>query len=133
MLIHTGLASLLMYRLLVVLLVLLSLPAISQEVLEGFYKDLYVDAGSYLTNRRSLPSADSLGLSYEYLATSDESLTRRILAGSPEDSNGRRRIHGMRYAPGEWAIRSSLTFDPERFLSARKRGQRGINSYPGQK
>lgn len=63
----------------------LMLPA---QALEGYYKDLFVDAGAGLTSSHILPAADTLGLSWERVSTSSRSLTLRIMAGEAVDSNG---------------------------------------------
>ena len=55
---------------------------------DGFYKDLFMDGGTGLTHRTRLYAAESLALSYEYLAKDDSALLRRIVIASPEDSNG---------------------------------------------
>ena len=59
---------------------------------EGFYKDLFMDGGDNLTSRTSLPAAELLGLSMEYLATGDANLTLKIMVetddGSWDDDNG---------------------------------------------
>jgi len=75
---------------------------------EGFYKDLFMDGGAKLTNRTSLPAADLLGLSMEYLATSDVNLTLKIMVetddGSWDDDNG-----ALLYPDGEPRFRCIYT------------------------
>jgi Concanavalin A-like lectin/glucanases superfamily/Bacterial pre-peptidase C-terminal domain/Biotin-protein ligase, N terminal len=58
---------------------------------EGYYKGLFMDSGINLTSRKTLPSADLLGLSMEYLAAGDgdEATQRRVMIGSSTDENGR--------------------------------------------
>lgn len=63
---------------------------------ESYYKDIFLDAGIGLTSRKSLAAANYLKLSLEGIsfsrsgATTDEyKLQNEIIAGSPEDLNGR--------------------------------------------
>jgi hypothetical protein len=69
---------------------LFSIPVFCSYVnaVEGYYKDLFMDGGVSLTSRESLPAADYLGLSMEYLATSDQLLQNSILLGNSDDTNG---------------------------------------------
>jgi len=55
---------------------------------EGFYKELFMDGGVNLTSRTSLPSADALNLSMEFLATGDDSLQHHIMIENANDHNG---------------------------------------------
>lgn len=61
---------------------------------EGFFKDVFVDGGVFLTGRRTLAAADHLGLSVEFLATpfqpdpGDLALQTAKLTGDDNDSNG---------------------------------------------
>jgi len=65
---------------------------------EGFYKDLFMDGGIRLTHRTTLPSATTLGLEMEFLATgaevdeiataSDTAIQIAIMSQSEEDANG---------------------------------------------
>ncbi len=68
----------------------LSSPA--QAVLEGYYKDLFMDGGANLTSRTTLPAAALLGLSMEYLATSNATDQNTIMVqmdnGDWQDDNG---------------------------------------------
>jgi len=61
-------------------------------VIEGYYKDLFMDGGKNLTSRTSLPAAALLGLSMEYLATGDANLTLKVMVetddGDWQDDNG---------------------------------------------
>ncbi len=56
---------------------------------EGFYKDLFMDGGVHLTSRTTLPAADTMGLSWEYLATESVPYQNGVLIGDEDDSNGR--------------------------------------------
>ncbi|MBN1127326.1 MAG: pre-peptidase C-terminal domain-containing protein [Sedimentisphaerales bacterium] len=69
-------------------IILLTYPLNSARAIEGYYKDLFMDGGINLTHRTSLPAADYLGLSMEYLATSDQLLQNDILLGNSNDYNG---------------------------------------------
>jgi hypothetical protein len=58
---------------------------------EGYYKDLFMDSGVELSSRKSLPAADALGLSMEYIAVGDSGEVRqnRWLVSNPDvDDNG---------------------------------------------
>ena len=54
----------------------------------GFYKDLFMSSGVNLSSRKSLPGAESLGLSYEYYAGKDVEIQNRLMTGDEHDSNG---------------------------------------------
>ena len=62
----------------------------------GFYKDVFMDGGCYLTSRTSLPATDYLGISLEYFASAENSkltktdtlIQHKIFTGSEEDTNG---------------------------------------------
>jgi len=54
---------------------------------EGYYKDLFMDGGVGLTSRTSLYAADGLGLSMEYLATSDEDIQSMVMISNENDAN----------------------------------------------
>ena len=62
----------------------------------GYYKDLFMDGGIYLTSRRTLPATDFLGLSLEFFASNknkeltqqDTLIQTNIFCGSKEDTNG---------------------------------------------
>ena len=55
---------------------------------EGFYKDAFMDGGTGLTQRTKLYAAESLGLSYEYLAREDSATLQYIMVANPDDANG---------------------------------------------
>ena len=60
--------------------------------LQGFYKDVFMDAGVYLTTRYSLPAVDHLGLSLESVSCTDilDTLWQNtIISGEEIDLNGR--------------------------------------------
>lgn len=67
----------------------------------GYYKDLFMDSGIYLTSRRDLPAADALGLSMEKFVSAshkaadstritqvDTVIQTMLLGGNPLDENG---------------------------------------------
>lgn len=62
----------------------------------GYYKDVFMDGGIYLTSRRTLPAADFLGLQLDFFASAanneltkvDTLLQHKIFTGSEEDVNG---------------------------------------------
>jgi len=54
----------------------------------GFYKDLFMSSGVNLSSRKSLPAAESLGLSYEYYAGKDAEIQNRLMTGDEHDTNG---------------------------------------------
>lgn len=66
------------------MLVLLSLSSGA----EGFYKDLFMDSGSWLTHRTRLYAAESLGLTMEFNAKQDTLILRHIMVANLEDVNG---------------------------------------------
>lgn len=55
---------------------------------EGFYKDLFMDSGSWLTHRTRLYAAESLGLTMEFNAKQDTGILRYIMVANPDDANG---------------------------------------------
>lgn len=55
---------------------------------EGFYKDLFMDGGAWLTHRTRLYAAESLRLDYEFIAVQDTLLLRHVMVGNSEDANG---------------------------------------------
>lgn len=60
--------------------------------LQGFYKDVFMDAGVYLTTRNSLAAAKYLGYSLESISCSevtDTAWQNTIIAGDVSDTNGR--------------------------------------------
>ena len=57
----------------------------------GFYKDIFMDAGVYLTTRKTLPAATYLGYSLESVSCSSESdavWQNTVIGGDKEDLNG---------------------------------------------
>ena len=59
---------------------------------QGFYKDVFLDAGVYLTTRNSLAAASFLGYTLESVSCTnipDTLWQNNIIAGSQEDENGR--------------------------------------------
>ena len=71
------------------LICLFSLTGAGLTQSEGFYKDLFLDGGVELYSRDEFFAADSLGLSWEYLATEDTDLQEQVLIGEAIDLNGR--------------------------------------------
>lgn len=60
--------------------------------LQGFYKDVFMDAGVYLTTRNTLHAATYLGYSLESVSCSnvaDTAWQNTVIGGSDEDLNGR--------------------------------------------
>jgi hypothetical protein len=55
---------------------------------EGYYKDLFMDGGVSLTSRLTLPAADSLEMSMEFIATSNLSVQSTIMISNAIDANG---------------------------------------------
>lgn len=62
----------------------------------GFYKDVFMDAGAYLTSHRSLSAVSHLGYTMEYVncprkgvSEVDTAWQNSIIGGCEEDSNGR--------------------------------------------
>ena len=81
----------------------LGIAALAQTGTEGYYKDLFMDSGIYLTSRQrdALPCAEGLGLSMEefvsasHKAADSTAITSRdtilqsyMIAGNPLDENG---------------------------------------------
>ncbi|MBT4694245.1 MAG: hypothetical protein HOB73_12945 [Planctomycetaceae bacterium] len=60
----------------------------SSSLPSGFYKDLFMSSGVNLSSRKSLPAAESLGLSYEYYAGKDAETQNRLMTGDQHDTNG---------------------------------------------
>ena len=56
----------------------------------GYFKDLFMDGGTYLTSRvaSEFPSMPYLGWEFDYLATSDSAFQNRIMVESDIDLNG---------------------------------------------
>ena len=55
---------------------------------DGFYKDIFMDSGKYLTSRKILHAAESLSLSYEYYAGVDQRKQNELMVKSVYDANG---------------------------------------------
>jgi len=55
---------------------------------DGFYKDIFMDSGKYLTSRKVLHAAESLSLSYEYYAGADQRKQNELMINSHYDPNG---------------------------------------------
>lgn len=58
----------------------------------GFYKDIFMDAGVYLTTRNTLAAASYIGYSLESVSCTkvkDTSWQNSVIAGNKEDENGR--------------------------------------------
>ena len=55
---------------------------------EGFYKDIFMSGGKNLTSRKTLHAAESLGLAYEYYASSNAAWQNQMLIGNSADENG---------------------------------------------
>lgn len=54
----------------------------------GYYKDVFMDGGCYLTSRTSLPACPYLGWTLDFLATSDSLLQEKVMVKSNNDKNG---------------------------------------------
>lgn len=62
----------------------------------GYYKDVFMDGGIYLTSRRELPAADFLGLQWDFFASAknkqltkvDTLIQTNIFCGCEDDTNG---------------------------------------------
>lgn len=55
---------------------------------EGYYKTLFMDGGVGLNNLMTLPAADYLGYTWEYLATNTVSIQTRVMIKNDYDDNG---------------------------------------------
>lgn len=74
--------------------VILKELGVKQDVpLQGFYKDVFMDAGAFLTTRNTLAAATYLGYSLESVSCSEEeddkTWQNAIIAGDADDANGR--------------------------------------------
>ena len=58
------------------------------EAVEGFYKTLFMDGGVGLSEMRTLPAADYLNYSMEYLATNTVSVQTKVMIKNDNDDNG---------------------------------------------
>lgn len=61
---------------------------------QGFYKEIFMNGGVFLSSRKTLPSAPFLGVEMEFFASAknknetDSLLQQKIFCGSEEDTNG---------------------------------------------
>ncbi len=55
---------------------------------EGYYKEIFMDGGVNLTSRTTLPAADNLGLSMEYIATDNKTIQSSVIISNMHDDNG---------------------------------------------
>ena len=110
-----------------------SIVLIAQDNTKGYYKDLFVDGGIYLTSRNDLPAARFLNLSMEaficspqevdnkvYYNHSDSLLQEQIFGGSPIDENGI-----LLYPDGQPRFRMIYTNGGRSWKHARTVGQAG--------
>ena len=73
------------------LTILVASPTNAQE---GYYRDIFIDGGCYLTARQSLPAAELLGLTQEALALpyeptdAHEEIQADKIVGTEDDTNG---------------------------------------------
>lgn len=76
------------------LVIILVIPvSISNDIFgqsrtEGYYKDLFMDGGVNLTSRKTLPAAEYLNLSMEYIATGNENIQSYVMIFNSHDHNG---------------------------------------------
>ena len=54
----------------------------------GFHKEVFMDAGNYLTQRTALSAAKMLGWEMDFMTTEDSLLQRSIVVESDDDENG---------------------------------------------
>lgn len=54
----------------------------------GFFKDIFSDGGVSLTSRLYMDAPELLGLSIEYLCTSDDSVQSEVMISNDSDTNG---------------------------------------------
>ncbi len=88
----------------------------------GFYKDLFMDGGVHLTSRVTLPAADSLGFSFEYLATESIYVQDSIIIANMDDSNGR-----LLYPDGSPRYRTLYTNGGQSTSHGNSLGEEGRN------
>ncbi len=55
---------------------------------EGFYKTIFMDGGVGFNGMKTLPAADYLGFSFEYIATNDVDYQNKIMIKNENDDNG---------------------------------------------
>ena len=60
----------------------------ADERARGFHKDVFMDAGNYLTQRTALSAAKMLGWEMDFMTTEDSLLQRSIVVESEDDENG---------------------------------------------
>ena len=60
----------------------------ADERARGFHKDVFMDAGNYLTQRTAFPAVSFLGWEMDFMTTKDSLLQRSIVVESEEDENG---------------------------------------------
>ncbi|MCK5833170.1 T9SS type A sorting domain-containing protein [bacterium] len=73
---------------LIIFVLLNAIAALTIFAAPGFYKDLFMDGGLYLSSRTTLPAADTLGLDWEFLATDSSLIQSEFIITSPNDQNG---------------------------------------------
>jgi glutamine amidotransferase-like uncharacterized protein len=77
------------YYISIFLIIMISFDTVyCQSKTEGYYKDLFMDGGVNLTSRLTLPAADSLELSMEFIATSSVSVQSTVMISNAIDANG---------------------------------------------
>ncbi len=54
----------------------------------GYYKDVFMDGGYYLTHRTTLPVTSYLGWTMEYISSSEKAVLRDVINGDDVDPNG---------------------------------------------
>jgi hypothetical protein len=67
---------------------LASIKAMGQLNTEGFYKDAFIDAGAGLDQISRYYAADNLGLSYDFIKSTDQKLLRSLVDKNASDENG---------------------------------------------
>lgn len=58
------------------------------EATEGFYKDLFMDGGVGLNGMKTLPAADYLNYSWEFIALNSVNPQNQIMIKNENDDNG---------------------------------------------
>ena len=112
----------------------------AQDNTKGYYKDLFVDGGIFLTSRNDLPAARFMNLSMEcflcspqevgnnvYYNHTDSLLQEQLFGGSPLDENGI-----LLYPDGQPRFRLLYTNGGRSWKHARTIGQAGsrhVNDY----
>ena len=54
----------------------------------GYYKEVFMDGGAYVTSRTTLPAAPYLGWEMDFMATDDSVFQRSIVIKNDDDDNG---------------------------------------------